>query len=200
MDLERLKRETEPDHVRTEETMNVMSPDLDRTAYIATLQKLYGFIKGWELWTEQVSATELKQHLCARHRSPLLAADLAFFSAALPDTIYPGPCLSPDNPAEVLGAMYVVEGSTLGGRYIARHVEQVLSLAPNAGNSYFRGYGEETGQMWNEVKALLRNVPDRDAPVVARSAKLLFADFASWNVNFDGDVYSRSSPQGRMNV
>ena len=47
--------------------------------------------------------------------------------------------------ATLLGAMYVMEGSTLGGQLIARHVELVLGLTAGQGNAHFRGHNERTG-------------------------------------------------------
>ena len=184
MDLELLKRETALDHDRAEKSMRVMEPELGRSGYIDTLRSLYGFIRGWEIWAEGVTRGELREQLHARQRSALLAADLRFFSSQLPEDLYPGPSLTARNTAEVLGTMYVIEGSTLGGQYIARHVEKVLSLAPGHGDTYFQGYGERSGQMWQEMRELLRGVPDQYADTVIFAAKLLFSDFANWNVRF----------------
>ena len=195
MDLELLKRETAMDHERVEQSLRVMEPELDRSGYIDTLKSLYGFIRGWEIWAEEVAPGELREQVKARRRSSLLVSDLNFFAARPPENFYLGPNLTSTSNAEVLGAMYVIEGSTLGGQHIARHVEQVLSLAPGHGDAYFRGYGERTGEMWREMKALLQAVPDSEANAVIFAARTLFSDFAGWNVSF-GVITS----QGRMNV
>ncbi len=57
------------------------------------------------------------------------------------------------NIAYALGAFYVLEGSTLGGRVILK------SLPANTagGTRYFEGYGPQTGPMW---KALLNIMCD----------------------------------------
>ena len=80
-----------------------------------------------------------------------------------------------------LGAMYVIEGSTLGGQLIGRHVERVLGLTAGQGNAYFRGHNERTGQLWKEFcDALRTKVPDRETDTVIAAAKTMFGVFWSW--------------------
>ena len=79
--------------------------------------------------------------------------------------------------AAFLGAMYVMEGSTLGGRFLARHVETVLGLAPGRGDAYFQGHGEATGALWREVTARISEVPEALSPVLVGAAKRAFAAF-----------------------
>lgn len=49
--------------------------------------------------------------------------------------------------AYALGYAYVIEGSTLGGRVILKHVGNVLKLEEK-GTKFFAGYGAETGKFW----------------------------------------------------
>lgn len=181
MDPAHLKRSTASDHERAERSMNLMNPGLTVATYVSTLRTLYGFINGWEVWAQSVSDSYLHQHVIVRQRSALLRTDLQIFSSSPPDGIYPGPKLSLANRAHVLGAMYVIEGSTLGGQYIARHVERVLNLKPNEGSAYFHGYGDQTGQMWRDFKELIQQIPDGNADAVIFAAKTVFADFTAWN-------------------
>jgi heme oxygenase (biliverdin-IX-beta and delta-forming) len=71
-----------------------------------------------------------------------------------------------------------MEGSTLGGQLLARHVEEHLGLAEGAGDSYFRGYGEATGERWRQFKSFLEELPDEEADTVVASARNMFALFA----------------------
>jgi heme oxygenase len=93
------------------------------------------------------------------------------------------------NPASFFGTMYVMEGSTLGGQIIARHVEKVLHLRGGQGNSYFRGHGNRTGPLWKEFCAMLQlRIPDEQTDAVVISAKAMFSTFGSWMTKsaFDG--------------
>ena len=50
--------------------------------------------------------------------------------------------------AKALGMAYVIEGSTLGGRIILKHIAAKLHLNSLDGASFFDGYGQQTGTMW----------------------------------------------------
>ena len=50
------------------------------------------------------------------------------------------------------GAVYVVEGASLGGQIIARQIIPTLALAPNRGCRFFSGYGAETGDRWRDTR------------------------------------------------
>ncbi|AXJ96784.1 MULTISPECIES: biliverdin-producing heme oxygenase [unclassified Sphingomonas] len=60
-----------------------------------------------------------------RQRLPLLAADLAALDQPLPVPIH----WAPDDPAARWGALYVIEGSRLGGQLLARRVPPSLPRA-----------------------------------------------------------------------
>jgi heme oxygenase len=49
--------------------------------------------------------------------------------------------------AYALGYAYVIEGSTLGGRVILKHIGKTLNLGEK-GTKFFEGYGAETGRFW----------------------------------------------------
>ena len=52
--------------------------------------------------------------------------------------------------AELIGALYVIEGSTLGGQVIARRIENSLGLGVTSGLRFFIGWGKETERRWQE--------------------------------------------------
>ncbi len=47
-----------------------------------------------------------------------------------------------------LGILYVIEGSTLGGRFILKNSITIPGLDKGQGILYFNGYGEKTGSYW----------------------------------------------------
>jgi len=180
MNLERLRRETLPAHNAVEQSVPLMDDDLDVDAYVSCLLKLHGIIAAWEEWAAPNAPAWIRPLLAARRRGPLLMLDLMWFGAdgsgearpALPEIT---------DAAGLLGAMYVMEGSTLGGQLITRHVERVLGLTGGQGNAYFRGHNERTGQLWKEFcDALRTKVPDNEADTVIAAAKAMFGVFGSW--------------------
>ena len=193
MDLDYLRTATRPEHEGTEATVPLMDPALTRAQYAATLTCMYRAVRGWDDWSLRHAPERLKPLLAGRQRSALIEADLRALHAAppvppvapqlvpwMPDQTSGGqPVDAAEFEARFLGAMYVIEGSTLGGQYIARHAEEMLKLAPGEGNAYFRGYGEQTGSMWRSFKAVLAEVPDRYTEVVVDSAKAMFGFFAA---------------------
>lgn len=58
------------------------------------------------------------------------------------------------NRAEALGALYVIEGSMLGGMVIAKQLKKYPELE-QAGFNYFGHYGQDIGPIWKSFVAYL---------------------------------------------
>lgn len=69
-----------------------------------------------------------------------------------------GDIAASDFPA-VLGAAYVLEGSTLGGTFLHGHVARALGLEGGAGTRFFHGAGRETMARWKQFVAALERAP-----------------------------------------
>jgi heme oxygenase (biliverdin-IX-beta and delta-forming) len=168
------------DHVAVESGMPVMVEDLDRNSYVHCLQQIHGIVAAWEEWSAETSPEWMHSLLENRQRRGLLERDLAWFGVAPIDEARPAMPETQD-AASLLGAMYVMEGSTLGGRLIARHVERVLGLSAGVGNAYFCGHNQQTGTLWKEFCDVLQaSVPDRETDTVIAAAKTMFRVFGSW--------------------
>jgi heme oxygenase len=93
----------------------------------------------------------------ASDRSTWLLEDLAAVSLeghTTPATIPRCTALTAfDTPAQQLGALYVVEGSTLGGRHLARNLDPLLGPTGSAGRRFFLGRGADTSAAWNAFQA-----------------------------------------------
>lgn len=46
----------------------------------------------------------------------------------------------------------MIEGSTLGGQIICKHLSQCLNLTPDTGAAFFSGYGQRTGMQWKAFR------------------------------------------------
>ena len=57
---------------------------------------------------------------------------------------------------QLLGCLYVIEGATLGGQIITRHLHSNLGLKPSSGAAFFDGYGAQTGSQWKAFCTMLR--------------------------------------------
>lgn len=171
----------------------MLNNQLDRETYKQVLERFYGFWSGWE---PQVAALlQDRLLLDPRRRLHLLEADLAALGssacavAALPAC--PLPLLH--DAAEALGSLYVMEGSTLGGRVIQQNVERHLGFDSRSGCAYFTGYGASTGMMWRLFLARLDEAPATDAGRIATGAAATFERLASWlPCKLDNDAQSRT--------
>jgi len=63
----------------------------------------------------------------------------------------------------MLGALYVIEGSQLGGQMMYRDVQSKLGVDIGSGASFFGGAGEYTGSRWKQITAgLNERITDPD--------------------------------------
>lgn len=138
---------------------------------------MYGFVQPYEMALRLHAAYfgpawELEQ----RYRAPLILEDLAQlgFPAAPPLCLAMPPLRT---RAQLLGAMYVLEGSTLGGQVIARQLDK----AGITSHAFFTGRAERTGPLWKAFCQLLGEAaaPEDQAAVVA-SAILTFQTLSEW--------------------
>ncbi|WP_158792096.1 biliverdin-producing heme oxygenase [Granulicella sp. L60] len=180
MDIQKLRQETEADHHNVEDSVPLMHQGLNLAEYVQCLQRLYGVVATWEERAAEIGPEWLQPSLLTRQRRPLLELDLAWFGVAEKND--GRPMLPEMNSLPgLLGTMYVMEGSTLGGQLIARHVEVALHLGEGQGSSYFRGHGSQTGPMWKEFCEMLKlRIPDEQTDAVVVSAKAMFRTFWMW--------------------
>lgn len=80
-----------------------------------------------------------------------------------------------ENDAFILGALYVLEGATLGGHVIAKN----LAGNPNfVGKSislnYYSVYGENLIENWKSFVAVLNEVPETDYHYAIEGAAMMF--------------------------
>lgn len=62
-----------------------------------------------------------------------------------------------DTPAALVGSLYVVEGSTLGGQVIARLLKQHLGISPETGGRFYAGHGPLTQDRWSDFIAFAQS-------------------------------------------
>lgn len=141
------------------------------------LSRMYGFVQPYEAALHQhAEAFGPEWQLEQRYRAPFILEDLARLGyPATPPLCQAMPPL--DTHAQLLGAMYVLEGSTLGGQVIARQ----LAAAGIEGRTFFASRAERTGPLWKQFGQLLEAAAaSEDADAVVASAILTFQTLAAW--------------------
>ncbi|WP_162815810.1 biliverdin-producing heme oxygenase [Microvirga aerophila] len=172
--LERLKIETRPAHDRIERAIDLERRIASRDRYRQLLIRFYGFHSAWEdVAMAKAPDPEFFQRRC---KAPLLVKDLQALGLQSTDIERLPAChpLMPlGAPEAVLGSMYVVEGSTLGGAIIARDVERSLGLTAETGCAYFRSYGRDIGPMWKSFGAMLlaASSPETDDLIIEAASQ-----------------------------
>lgn len=165
-----LKEGTAAQHQAVERRVDLANRLRDHAAYANLLGCFYGFHKPLETALGHVAGYEtVGLNFDERRKTACLVADLA----ALGHT--PGEFPLWDAPAfaslgDALGAMYVVEGATLGGQFITKAVAARLGLTSKCGCAFFASYGDRVGVMWNNFREALvayATTPQREAEIVA---------------------------------
>ena len=101
----------------------------------------------------QLPGLELEE----RKRLAFLQSDLEALNVKIPDLT------TLENPFEIeskydaLGLMYVLEGSTLGGRVILKALARNPDFADVKAFRFYEGHGEDTGHFWKKYQEILIN-------------------------------------------
>ncbi len=154
--LARLKARTAHQHQQTEDGVDLMSDQFSLDDYRQLLAKFYSFYQSFEVKMRQsMRENRVDFDYAERLNAPKLAADLTNLGLAESEisaikNFEDLPAL--DSREKIFGALYVVEGSTLGGQYISRHLKSKFGLDETNGIAFFSGYGKDTGKMWNAFR------------------------------------------------
>lgn len=177
--LVRLRNETRARHEQTEKLLYadaIRAGTLSRTEYGQLLRMHYLFHQALETAVAVQAVFFTGCDRVARQKTPWLVADLKRLGVPLPE---PRPELFADwNAYQLLGAMYVAEGSTLGGQVIAKALARIPELSEIiASSQFFIGYGEQTGLRWKTFGLYLTNRADGYADEVVDAANRAFVIF-----------------------
>lgn len=184
--MEQLRKETAEDHDQIEQNdyaKAIMNQTLTTADYQAYLEKFYGFILPIEQKIAQLDGVqELGIDMKHRAKSPLLEQDLAFISSSRQQVPICDEVPEIASTEQLLGYLYVIEGSTLGGQIITRKLREHLSLEPGAGLTYFNAYGQDTRTQWKELSEMMNTAVEAgaDRKVIVSTAKETFRLLNQW--------------------
>ena len=90
----------------------------------------------------------------------------------------------------MLGALYVIEGSTLGGIKIARALKGRIGDETGAGRSFFLGRGERHGAMWAEYLSQLETLSEDPAQAeeAIDASVATFEAFEAWMAGWKNNI------------
>lgn len=120
---------------------------LDVADYALALQALYAINAPTEqAISDYIDTQGLAFDYATRRRMPDLLADLEYLGINTPQLAWAGPSIR--SHGQLIGCLYVLEGSTLGGRVIYKQLQNALKLNQQTGGRFFAGHGELTMPMW----------------------------------------------------
>jgi heme oxygenase len=165
--LAQLKARTAHQHQATEDTVDLMREDYTLDEYRNLLTRFYGFYAPFEAkMRDAIAANGVEFNHHERLNTPKLVADLKALGlsedeiSAIETT---GDLPNLGSKERIFGSLYVIEGSTLGGQVISRHLKSKFDLDTDKGAAFFSGYGKDTGKMWNEYREAVTNFAENGA-------------------------------------
>jgi len=177
---ETLKESTQEIHQEAEKKMIAQLKGVKTTEdYVHLLNWLYGFYHPVEELAAPWLSGDLFPDMDKRMRADNLLQDMAATGLPLPPREMADQLPRIDSTAKALGALYVLEGSTLGGRVIATMLGR--QLGPEQRYTFFNAYGLETDSMWETFKTYLGRpyTPDEAGEIIA-AANETFTIFKNW--------------------
>lgn len=150
--LSELRRGTRDAHTRLEDGLDVLTRCRTPQSYAALLQAFRSLHAPLEraLAASGASARAVPD-LADRRKTAWLDEDLAALRAPVPPDREVPALLCAE---AVAGTCYVLEGATLGGAVVVRHLEQ--AGGPPLPSRFFTSYGPRRGAMWSAFRAHLR--------------------------------------------
>lgn len=166
---ERLKTETHGDHLNTESYLkDLMSPQLTLIRYREILRGFQAFYMSLDqlMRLQKSSPAKAYYESLNQKQSLRLSEDLKNLESDASESAKVIQADGAEFPKEasLWGLMYVIEGSSLGGQMIAKHLEKTLGLHQANGASFFVGDAAETGAHWRTFLATLNASVATDDP------------------------------------
>ncbi|TDH58715.1 biliverdin-producing heme oxygenase [Dankookia rubra] len=188
-----LRAATDPIHARLHDLPGfraLAEGRLDRAAYADLLCRLLGFHRAVEAALDAApSLAPWGIDVAARRRAWLIEADLQSLGAAPCPVASIAPLPPLGSAARALGCLYVTEGSTLGGRHLARALDGLLPPG-RTGRRFLLGHGDAHAAMWRACCQALEACgadPARRAAMLTAAAAT-FAAFEAWFTPARGGV------------
>jgi heme oxygenase len=183
--MERLRNETKTAHQQLEKaTIPYIKQSTDEASYGHVLRMFYGYFSQVEEQIQALIDESVLEDIKERRQSAAIIADLKSIGAATENLATANELPVLKTVPQALGAMYVLEGSTLGGRFISQMLAKQLNRTAADGISFFSGYGEQTDTKWKKFTEMMNeyviNHPLNANEIVA-AANETFSKFGVWS-------------------
>ncbi len=152
---DRLREATAEAHAKVEATLGVGAPNVTRQQYHRALTALLGVYNTAAAWLPSTNLARLAAAPYERLSVHVahLRADLQHVQALPGRELGCAPPPTGWGDAHGFGILYVIEGSTLGGQYVASNIARCFGIDAADGLAFFRGDGAGTGKRWRAFRA-----------------------------------------------
>ena len=182
--MHKLRGATRLAHARVEASLPLMAPSLTTATYVRVLEAFHGFYAPLEPRLSRAAAEHgVAIALGDRGKVALLVADLTALGKSVAEVDALPRCADlprVTSASQAIGVLYVLEGATLGGRVILRHLGAALGLDAAGGAAFFSGYGDGTGAMWTRFSRHVDAASAIDTDVAIGAAIETFETLTVW--------------------
>lgn len=165
-----LRDATHAEHVRLNQhplLADITRPSYSLDMYRQVLAAYFHFYRALENEID-LSLTRLSMSFDygARRKLQWLEQDLHHFGIDPESTGYrpvrPLTGIVIPNEGALVGTLYTIEGSSLGGQVISRHLAANLGLTPERGARFFYGYGDDILPYWTSFETYMESALTRE--------------------------------------
>lgn len=174
--FQRLKLETADLHRQTENSrlsVALMSEPLTEKVYTDYLLRMKEVVAFYEKNIFPALAAVIPD-IEQRRKLSSVQKDLDHFNITTESSSFSLPAA--ESTASLLGYMYVLEGSTLGGAFIYKHVNRHLNVTEEQGGAYFSCYQNQLSARWKTFLEIVGeySLQKHQADEIIAAARLAF--------------------------
>ena len=178
-----IKEFTKSNHQETEKKVVLRIKNISNNEdYIALLKCFYSYFNAVENAIAPYINSVLPDYK-ERRNSSYIKADIEELGGTI-DKLPPATATEVKDAIQAMGALYVLEGSIMGGPYI---VQMLQKKGIEKGFSFFSGYGAESGKKWGVFTAALNILPQTETDV-AKAVDAARETFKNFGEVFENDT------------
>lgn len=172
----KIKEATKQAHQELEKTVVLQLKNVRSQAdYAEVLKNFYAYFDAVEKVITPFIHQETLPDIVERRNSSYLKKDIEELGSetdVLPLAV--APVIT--NIQQAFGAMYVLEGSIMGGPHI---VQMLQKYGMEKGFHFFSGYGADSGKMWAAFTEILNQIPktEEEEDIMVKAANETFEKF-----------------------
>lgn len=176
-----LKEETCDAHAKAEFLLTPkLSSIKSRDDYAAVLKMFYGYFHPLEKLIANHITIEVLNDADERRNSFFILHDLKTLGHSTESIALCEKMPAIKNVAGAFGSLYVLEGSTLGGRMISKMLLKNVDIGLDESNlNFFNGYKDETGRKWAYFLSVI-NQFEENAETIVAAANETFEGLTKW--------------------